>query len=61
MSNYDYFEKKNIPYDKPVLLFGNIRDRLLQKVCLHDFMQNYYMKYKNNHKICGKNDLKKFL
>ncbi|XP_044733507.1 cytochrome P450 6k1-like [Chrysoperla carnea] len=45
---------KRIPYDKPVLFFGNIRDLFLQKVTLHEFMKSYYMRYNNsNHSICG--------
>ncbi|CAH2094091.1 unnamed protein product [Euphydryas editha] len=43
--NYDYWKKRNVPYLKPSLLFGNYREYILFKKCLPQVAQEICQKF----------------
>ncbi|XP_037910857.1 probable cytochrome P450 9f2 isoform X5 [Hermetia illucens] len=47
-ATYDFFEKKNVPYDKPVIFFGNMRSMVLRQESMFDMFKRFYMKYKDD-------------
>lgn len=42
VANYDYFEKRGIPYLKPKFLFGSNMNLLINKKSLPEFVKNLY-------------------
>lgn len=48
--NHDYFLKKEIPFEKPLPIFGNFLGFLLQKESFSDVVQRSYDKYKKESK-----------
>lgn len=50
-STFKFFEKKNVKYLKPRFLIGNLGQRLLLKISLHDYQKQIYNEFKG-HK-CG--------
>ncbi|CAH2094090.1 unnamed protein product [Euphydryas editha] len=43
--NYDYWKKRNVPYLKPSILFGNYREYILFKKCLQQVAQEICQKF----------------
>ncbi|PSN45875.1 hypothetical protein C0J52_19684 [Blattella germanica] len=43
----NYWKRRGVPYLKPVLFFGNLKEILLQKICIGSHLKNFYDKYKN--------------
>lgn len=54
IANDDFWKNKNVVFRKPALVFGNIRERVYQKIALHDFMQQYYEEYHKTVPYVGK-------
>jgi len=50
--NNDYFKKRNVPYIKPTLLFGNTLRVFMRKVSVHDSVIELYSQL-DGHKIGG--------
>lgn len=50
--NNDYFAKRNVPYIKPTLVFGNTLRVFMRKVSLHDSVIELYSQL-DGHKIGG--------
>ncbi|XP_026734796.1 cytochrome P450 9e2-like [Trichoplusia ni] len=46
--NFDFFEKKGIPYKKPVIFLGNLGPRLRGTQSFHDFQLEAYNYFKGN-------------
>lgn len=45
ISTYDFFEKKEIAFIKPIPLFGNMKEMLLKKSDFLTFAKNLYNYY----------------
>jgi cytochrome P450 family 9 len=50
--NNDYFAKRNVPYVKPTLVFGNTLRVFIRKVSVHDSVIELYSQL-DGHKIGG--------
>lgn len=50
---FNHWKNRKIFHLKPVILFGNIKDRVLFRKSFHEFQLNVYNKLKGN-KIAGK-------
>ncbi|GFG34391.1 hypothetical protein Cfor_10820 [Coptotermes formosanus] len=50
--NNDYFSKRNVPYIKPTLVFGNTLSVFMRKVSMHEFVIQLYSQL-DGHKIGG--------
>lgn len=50
--NFDYWEKRGIPFDKPVILAGSIKDILLGKEQISIYQERLYNQYKG-HPLAG--------
>lgn len=48
VSNFDYFEKLGIPFEKPKPLFGNMFDLVLQRKSMVEIAGNSYKKFKES-------------
>ncbi|CAD7083927.1 unnamed protein product [Hermetia illucens] len=57
-STYDFFEKKNVQYEKPTIFFGNFRGLLLRQESVFDMFKRIYMKFKD-YKYYGMFELRK--
>jgi hypothetical protein len=47
-SDFDYFEKLGVPFEKPLPLVGNLLDLVLQKRSSVDIYRSSYEKFKNS-------------
>ena len=47
-STFDFFEKKGIPFKKPVILLGNLGPRLKGTQSFHEFQLEAYNNFKGN-------------
>lgn len=45
---YDYFEKKGIPFSKPRFLVGSRTDMILRNKSLIDVMRDFYDEFRND-------------
>lgn len=55
-STFDFFEKRGIPYRKPVIFVGNLGPRLRGKQSFHEFQLETYKYFKGN-RFGGKSNL----
>lgn len=46
VDNFDYYEKIGVPFKKPLPLFGNMLDLIMQKESMVEMMQKSYVKFK---------------
>ena len=46
--NFDFFDKRGIRYEKPVIIFGNMFKLLMQKENFIDLLDRMYSKFKND-------------
>lgn len=46
-STFDYFEKKGIPYNKPIFLVGSRLGMILKQGSIVDFISKIYNEFKN--------------
>ncbi|CAD7083922.1 unnamed protein product [Hermetia illucens] len=46
-STYDFFEKKNVHYEKPNIFFGNFTGMILRLETNFDMVKRFYMKFKD--------------
>uniref|UniRef100_A0A8D9EVW2 Cytochrome P450 9e2 n=1 Tax=Cacopsylla melanoneura TaxID=428564 RepID=A0A8D9EVW2_9HEMI len=46
--SFDHWKKKGVVFEKPVFLFGNIKDRMLFRKAFHEFQLETYKKFKGN-------------
>lgn len=47
ISTFDYFEKKGIPYNKPIFLVGSRLGMILKQGSIVDFISKIYNEFKN--------------
>jgi cytochrome P450 family 6 len=46
-STYDFWHSRGVPGPKPMLVFGNFKDIILNKISIGDYLLNEYKNYKN--------------
>lgn len=46
-ANYDYFEKKGVPFAKPVFLFGSNINMIFNKLSLPEVVEKWYNELKH--------------
>jgi cytochrome P450 family 6 len=49
---FNYWKKKGVHYMEPMIIFGNIKDRILFRKSFHEFVRDLYMTF-DGHKCAG--------
>lgn len=43
---FDHWKRKGVKFEKPIIIFGNIKDRMLFRKSFHEFQLEMYKKFK---------------
>lgn len=49
---FNYWKEKGIHYTEPIIIFGNIKDRVLFRISFHEFQRDLYRRF-DGHKYAG--------
>lgn len=50
---YDHWKKRGVVFEKPILLFGNLKERMLFRQSFHEYQRDAYFKFEG-HPYAGK-------